>query len=109
MNSEGVQALVRNQDSDFKIASTTLLRIARNILENVKEDKFRSIRIDSKAFQDKILPFDGAVQCLLEMGFQEDGDKFTLFTGTSLADLKEILKQIKSATNLKLAKTFSAE
>nr|XP_002122689.1 peptide-N(4)-(N-acetyl-beta-glucosaminyl)asparagine amidase [Ciona intestinalis]XP_026690236.1 peptide-N(4)-(N-acetyl-beta-glucosaminyl)asparagine amidase [Ciona intestinalis] len=107
MDSEGVQALIRNKEDDFKIVLNTLYKIARNILQNPLEEKFRSIKIVSKAFQEKILPFDGAIQCLLEMGFKEDGDRFTLFSETKLDDLEEIYKQLMNAEKVTLKKNLS--
>ncbi|XP_078484973.1 peptide-N(4)-(N-acetyl-beta-glucosaminyl)asparagine amidase [Ciona intestinalis] len=107
MDSEGVQALIRNKEEDFKIVLNTLFKIARNILQNPLEEKFRSIKIVSKAFQEKILPFDGAIQCLLEMGFKEDGDRFTLFSETKLDDLEEVYKQLMNAEKVTLKKNLS--
>nr|CAB3264319.1 peptide-N(4)-(N-acetyl-beta-glucosaminyl)asparagine amidase-like [Phallusia mammillata] len=97
MSSDAVKILKTNSDVDFNMGSKTLIRIASNILKSPTEVKFRSIRIDSKAFTEKILPFDGAVQCLMEMGFQEDNDRFTLAMTNNLADLREILRQLQEA------------
>ena len=52
-------------------SSELLIRYADNVLKNEHNVKYRSIRLDNKTFKEKILPLKGAVQCLMEMGFQE--------------------------------------
>ncbi|XP_076814788.1 peptide-N(4)-(N-acetyl-beta-glucosaminyl)asparagine amidase-like isoform X1 [Clavelina lepadiformis] len=98
INSAGVTALLNNERDNFLKASSTLIRIASNILKNRNAEKFRSVRIDSKAFQEKILPFNGAVQCLLDMGFQEDGERFTLPMDNSLINIQDVHCQLLKAT-----------
>ena len=36
----------------------------------IEKHQSASIPIDSKTFQEYLLPFDGALQCVFEMGFQ---------------------------------------
>lgn len=48
-----------------------LLRICTNIVTQPNVLKYRRLRISSKVMQNKILPINGAFNCLLAMGFQE--------------------------------------
>lgn len=68
--------LSRNSKEDFVKAANLLLRIARNIINNPSVEKYQSIQIGSKTFMENLLPVDGGVQCLLEMGFEESHERF---------------------------------
>lgn len=59
-------------------AGKTLARIAANILKNPDDLKYHTIRTNTNVFKTKILPCQGGVQCLMEMGFKvNEGGKFT--------------------------------
>ena len=63
--------LLSNPREEFLSASELLLRFAENVLRDESNPKYRSIRLENKIFQEKILPINGAVQCLFGMGFEE--------------------------------------
>ena len=67
----GFCELLTNSKDEFLRTSELLIRFAENVLKDVNNMKYRSIRLKNKIFQERILPFNGAVQCLFEMGFQE--------------------------------------
>ena len=52
-------------------ASQLLLKFASNIINNPDNPKYRTIRVGNKIFQSRLLPVNGAVECLFTMGFQE--------------------------------------
>lgn len=43
-----------------------------NILENPTEDKFRKIRVNTKTFQEKLMPVEGAIVFLNAAGFEKE-------------------------------------
>lgn len=71
-----------------------LLRICTNVVTQPNELKYRRLRISSKVMQNKILPVDGAFNCLLAMGFQEDGEYLTLPQKSPLDELTAIKDQL---------------
>jgi len=100
MLSEAIKALISNSIEEIKPPILTLLRISSNIIKNPTEVTFKSIRCSSSTFQNKLLPYDGALQCLMEMGFKEDGDRFT-FHSDSFKDLKLVHEMLLEAASLK--------
>lgn len=72
--------LLKNSKEQFESASKLLVRFADNVLKDKSNEKYRSIRLENKIFQERILPFSGAVQCLFEMGFQEVSFFLILFS-----------------------------
>jgi len=82
--------LLSNPREEFLSASELLLRFAENVLRDESNPKYRSIRLENKIFQEKILPINGAVQCLFGMGFEEDNDRLVLPVSTSLDSLEAL-------------------
>ncbi|XP_029643414.1 peptide-N(4)-(N-acetyl-beta-glucosaminyl)asparagine amidase [Octopus sinensis] len=78
-----------------------ILRICKNITDNPGEQKYRRLRIGNKIVQEKILPVDGAFNCLLAIGFQEDDEFLTLPESDMLFDLIRIQKYIENILNMK--------
>jgi hypothetical protein len=48
-----------------------LLRIANNIEQEPNEPKYRTLKLSTNTFQNKLLPVKGAVECLFAMGFED--------------------------------------
>lgn len=88
--------LSKNSKEDFLKAANLLLRIARNIVNNPSVEKYQSIQIGGKTFMESLLPVDGAVQCLLEMGFEESQERFHFqaIHFEKLKNLKLLLEKI---------------
>ena len=66
-----VQTLLQNPQHVFMETSEVLLRIGNNILENPGIPKYRRLKVSNATITQKLLPVCGAVECLIEMGFQE--------------------------------------
>ena len=65
------EQLLDNPLEVFMDASGLLLKFASNIINNPDNPKYRSIRVGNKIFQSRLLPVNGAVECLFAIGFQE--------------------------------------
>lgn len=63
--------LLENSPEAFDNASQLLLRIANNIVQEPKEAKYRTLKLSTNTFQNKLLPVKGAVECLYAMGFED--------------------------------------
>ncbi|XP_039273404.2 peptide-N(4)-(N-acetyl-beta-glucosaminyl)asparagine amidase-like [Styela clava] len=91
-----VARLLTNSKEDFIKAATVLVKIARNIKNNPGVEKYKSIQVGSRTFMESLLPIDGAVQCLFEMGFIESENKF-IYTSNDSVYLIELKSQLESA------------
>ncbi|XP_067915959.1 peptide-N(4)-(N-acetyl-beta-glucosaminyl)asparagine amidase [Heterodontus francisci] len=90
MASAAVTELSQNPEQIFLDASELLLRYADNILRNPNEDKYKSIKIGNQAFSNRLLPVKGAVECLFEMGFQEEEAHLVFPKNASVEKLQKI-------------------
>merc|ERR1719411_826969 len=73
-----LQKLKKNyKDSNpegFKTCLSTLRIYVKNLQENPQDPKFKKLKLDNKAFQSRIAPFDGAIDFLDVMGFEKKED-----------------------------------
>jgi hypothetical protein len=46
----------------------------KNLMENPQDPKFKKLKLDNKAFQSRIAPYEGAVEFLDVMGFEKKAD-----------------------------------
>ena len=67
--------LLENSPDTFDSVSQLLLRIANNIVQEPKESKYRTLKMSTNTFQNKLLPVKGAVECLFAMGFEDVSTK----------------------------------
>lgn len=81
------EQLLDNPPDVFMDASQLLLKFASNIINNPDNPKYRTIRVGNKIFQSRLLPVNGAVECLFTMGFQERGDQLVCPPGESLENM----------------------
>ncbi|XP_061218650.1 peptide-N(4)-(N-acetyl-beta-glucosaminyl)asparagine amidase-like isoform X3 [Neopsephotus bourkii] len=88
--SAAVSELCQNRQDIFLEASRLLLTYADNILRNPYEEKYRLIRIGNPAFSTRLLPVRGAVECLFEMGFQEEETHLVFPKEASIEQLRKI-------------------
>ncbi|XP_064620227.1 peptide-N(4)-(N-acetyl-beta-glucosaminyl)asparagine amidase-like [Lineus longissimus] len=95
-NFTSVEELSTNTREVFLDATEILLRFAKNVLDQPNNEKFRKIRVANKHVQSKVLPVAGGMQCLFEMGFEEDtnGEFLNLPMTTSLDQLKAIREEL---------------
>ncbi|XP_028393303.1 protein disulfide isomerase-like 2-1 [Dendronephthya gigantea] len=91
--------LLENSPDMFDSASQLLLRIANNIVQEPNEPKYRTLKLSTNTFQNKLLPVKGAVECLFAMGFVDNDDQVVLEAGKSLEDLKMIRDTILDERN----------
>lgn len=68
---QSISLLLSNDSVVFSNAVDVLLRVARNIMKDPANPKYRSISLASSVVVNKLLPASGALECLFEMGFQE--------------------------------------
>ena len=68
---EAVAALLSADKSRVRAALETLQKIIGNVLGAPNEPKFRSIKVDNKAIQEKVLRCPGGRALLLSAGFEE--------------------------------------
>jgi hypothetical protein len=61
-----------------------LLRIANNIEQEPNESKYRTLKLSTNTFQNKLLPVKGAVECLFAMGFEDVSGRIEMFETTLL-------------------------
>ena len=66
-----VDLLTKNSPDVFLDVSELLLRFADNIIKNPSSEKYRKIRVANPIVQKRLLPVEGAIECLFEMGFEE--------------------------------------
>lgn len=91
-------------DNSSETATNTsklLLKIVTNILNHTTEEKYRTIKTSTNTFMQKLLPISGALQCLLEVGFVEGDDKFTLpeLSQEAIHSLRAMKSQIEEHLN----------
>nr|XP_057903043.1 peptide-N(4)-(N-acetyl-beta-glucosaminyl)asparagine amidase [Doryrhamphus excisus] len=97
-----VAALCDNSKEIFLDVCKLLLTYADNILRNPDLEKYRSIRIDSPTFSTKLLPVNGAVECLFEMGFEEADTHLVFPKSASVEHLKAIRESIAAERDQRL-------
>ncbi|XP_076443341.1 peptide-N(4)-(N-acetyl-beta-glucosaminyl)asparagine amidase-like [Babylonia areolata] len=88
--------LKENSKEDFLAASELLLKLANNVLHNPNEAKYRRIRIANPLLETKLLPVVGGLECLFDMGFQEDGEYLTLPVDSSLIVVRQVRDELSS-------------
>ena len=50
------------------------MKIINGVIENPNVEKYRRLKVSGKAFTEKLLPVEGAVPFLYELGFVESSD-----------------------------------
>jgi len=58
----------------FKTCLSTLKVYTKNLMDNPQEIKFKKLKLDNKAFQTRIMPYDGAIELLDVLGFEKKED-----------------------------------
>lgn len=64
-----IQTLNKNREN-VKICIDILIKYIDNLLNNPNEEKFRRIRVNNKAFKDKVSPIEGSEEFLQSCGFE---------------------------------------
>lgn len=72
MCSVGLNKLKQNGDkNEIRIVCQTLLKIISKILDKPNESSLRKISLDSDDVLYNLMPYEGALETLFEMGFEE--------------------------------------
>jgi len=58
----------------LKTCLSTLKVYVKNLQDNPQEPKFKKLKLENKAFQSRVAPFDGAIDFLEAMGFDKKED-----------------------------------
>ncbi|XP_061616845.1 peptide-N(4)-(N-acetyl-beta-glucosaminyl)asparagine amidase [Phyllopteryx taeniolatus] len=97
-----VTVLCENSNEVFFDVCKLLLSYADNILRDPNVGKYRSIRVGNPTFSSKLLPINGAVECLFEMGFEEADTHLVFPKSASLDQLKVIRESIAAQRDQRL-------
>merc|ERR1712050_285623 len=65
------------KDSDpegLKTCLSTLKIYIKNLADNPQDPKFKKLKLENKAFQSRIAPYDGAIDFLDVVGFEKKED-----------------------------------
>lgn len=68
---KSISDLLNNPKKSFLETSAILIKLGRNILDNPNQPKYRRLPVGGKTVEKYLLPVDGALACLLDMGFIE--------------------------------------
>lgn len=82
-------------ETDRREAAGILVRIANNILREPLNPKFRRLKVSNKIVTEKLLIVDGAMQCLIAMGFRDAEDAFLLDPEAELSNVRLVKSQIE--------------
>ncbi|KAK2578135.1 hypothetical protein KPH14_012607 [Odynerus spinipes] len=93
--------LNENELSVRNNAGYVLSNFCEKILYSPEEEKYRKIYLHDPDVIERLLPASGAMECLFEIGFIEDGDCLCLPKTTSLTKLKTLQKLLSSVITLK--------
>jgi len=77
------------KDSDpagLKTCLSTLRVYVKNLQDNPQEEKFKKLKLDNKAFQTRIMPYEGAIDLLDVMGFDKKEEEGYLEQRKSVPD-----------------------
>lgn len=77
-----------------RTALSTLLAYSSNIIRNPEEQKYRGIKKENKAFQDRVGKVTGGVVYLKAVGFTEDAEMFT-YASNDFSLLEQGVKMIE--------------
>lgn len=92
-----IHSLNKNRDKVEQCVKT-IHRMFENIINNPSEEKYRRVKIESRAFQEKIKDVEGGLELLLAAGFENQDieampgqvEKFLVFPEEKLADIEQL-------------------
>ncbi|XP_014477524.1 PREDICTED: peptide-N(4)-(N-acetyl-beta-glucosaminyl)asparagine amidase [Dinoponera quadriceps] len=70
-----LKCLEENDQKVYYEAQKELFNICQNLLKSPSNDRYREVRLDNEIIIQKILPAIGAMECLIEVGYVEDGER----------------------------------
>ncbi|KAL6429024.1 hypothetical protein ACFW04_008076 [Cataglyphis niger] len=96
-----VKSLEENENNVRDEAQKALLNICHNVLRSPNDDKAREVRLDDEVMVEKLLPAIGAMECLFDVGYVEDGERLFLPGNVSLSRLQHLLKLLSAVSESK--------
>jgi UBX domain-containing protein 6 len=92
-----IHSLTKNKEKVEQCVKT-IHRMFENIINNPSEEKYRRVKIESRAFQDKIKEVEGGLELLLAAGFENQDietkpgqvEKFLVFPEEKLGDIEQL-------------------
>ncbi|XP_014232261.1 peptide-N(4)-(N-acetyl-beta-glucosaminyl)asparagine amidase [Trichogramma pretiosum] len=94
-----------NEEPVKQEAVKVLLKMCNNIIKNPKDSKYRKIFLSNAVVSKKLLPANGAIECLFEAGFIENDDGFLLPLNNSLTGIKELFELLNNLSKPKSVPT----
>ncbi|XP_018306019.1 peptide-N(4)-(N-acetyl-beta-glucosaminyl)asparagine amidase [Mycetomoellerius zeteki] len=93
-----VKSLEENTEDVRDEARRALLSICRNVLRSPNNYRSRELRLDDEVVVEKLLPAIGALECLFDVGYVEDGERIFLPRNVSLLKLQSLSRLLCTAT-----------
>ncbi|XP_077265699.1 N-glycanase Pngl [Temnothorax americanus] len=93
-----VKSLEENAEDVRDEARRALLSICRNVLRSPSNYRSRELRLDDEVVVEKLLPAIGAMECLFDVGYVEDGERIFLPRNASLSKLQSLSRLLCTAT-----------
>ncbi|EZA49839.1 Peptide-N(4)-(N-acetyl-beta-glucosaminyl)asparagine amidase [Ooceraea biroi] len=94
-----VRSLDENEADVRNEARRALLSICRSVLGSPSDDKSRELRLDNEVVTEKLLPAIGAMECLFDVGYVEDGERIFLPHDASLSRLEGLSRLLSTAVS----------
>lgn len=88
-----------NSKSESDEALRLLSKIAENILKDPSNTKLRTLQKNNVTVSKKIIPVNGALECLHLMGFQEQKNNYVLPTNMPLTTLEKFKASVVKCRN----------
>ncbi|XP_011695997.1 PREDICTED: peptide-N(4)-(N-acetyl-beta-glucosaminyl)asparagine amidase [Wasmannia auropunctata] len=93
-----VKSLEENTEDVRDEARRALLTICRNVLRSPSNYRSRELRLDDEVVVEKLLPAVGALECLFDVGYVEDGERIFLPQNVSLLKIQSLSRMLCTAT-----------
>lgn len=97
-----MKSLEENTEDVRDEARRALLSICRNVLRSPSNYRSRELRLDDEVVVEKLLPAIGAMECLFDIGYVEDGERIFLPQNASLLKLQSLSRLLCTATGSSL-------
>ncbi|XP_067001286.2 peptide-N(4)-(N-acetyl-beta-glucosaminyl)asparagine amidase isoform X3 [Anabrus simplex] len=98
-NFEWIGTLEENPAEVFLDSTSILLKLMDNVIRNPSNPRYRSIRIANPTVSKKLMSAIGAMECLFEIGFEEDEDRLTLPESIPLDYLMQVREELTLRRN----------
>ncbi|EFN85481.1 peptide-N(4)-(N-acetyl-beta-glucosaminyl)asparagine amidase [Harpegnathos saltator] len=104
-----LRCLEENEYDICDKAQRALLNICHKLLMSPDDDKCREVRFDNEIIIQKILPAVGAIECLVEVGYVEDGERLFFPHDTSLSRIQHLSQMLSAKLKKSIIKSKEPE